>query len=150
MAGDVPPTFSQAESCWDADTVTLSGTLTIRSSRRITVEGRTVTGLGPQICIEGSAGRASMDITIRYCNLIYNSGPRLDVQGSYHRVAIVCTDSLRNLFLQPPFAQVGGQDSCSLYANGASARHREGGPIVAVAVIDSGIDRTIPRLLCHA
>jgi len=155
-------TFSAGVPCWDAVAdgalfVTIDGSIHIVSSQRITVEGLTITGQGPGVRISGTAGRPSESVSIRYCNLLCNEGAAVELSEPYREVSVSCSNAclsdgqMRILGTADAFPhQADVHVTCSLrYSAVAGPDGSPAGQPVIVAIIDSGIDRTIPALGCR-
>ena len=132
----------------------LSGSIRIRSSERILIESLTITGPGPGIHIEGVPRYPALDVSVRHANLVNNEGSALELTGAYFRVSVACSriasvygagatgiESLRtrDIHLTCTLQGLGG-------GGGMASPSLE--PVV-VAVIDSGIDRSIEALRCY-
>ena len=157
LRGELKGDFSEEVDCWTtvaehATDVIISGTIIVRSSQKITIEALTLTGPGPGIQIGGDAGTPASDVVVRYCNLIFNEGSCVDLVDHYLRVFINCS----NVSSDPRVMET-TQDvlrdteihvTCSLFRRDGGGAESPGAP-VTVAVIDSGIDRSIPALNCY-
>jgi len=151
-----------AEACWTAaaeraaDSV-LIGTVYVLASVRVTIEGITIIGPGPAVYVDGLPGCESMDVSIRSCNLIAYSGPAIVLGDHYRRLAVSCTNAHLRDGRSATIAASSGRDrretfaTCNRFTYDPPAidlAERSGADVV-VAVIDSGIDRTIPALACR-
>lgn len=163
LRGDIDLDMTSGAVCWDVVAeygleVTLVGSIHIVGSQNITVENLTITGPGPGIRVEGTTLDRAADIAIRYCNLLCNENGAIELAGSYRRVAVSCTNAclskgqnelLNTIDAVPHQADV--HVTCNLsYGELEQAQRWVGWTSeVVVAVIDSGIDRTIPALSCR-
>ena len=158
LRGELTGAFMEGTDCWTtvaehATDVILSGTIVIRSSQRITIEGLSVTGSGPGIRISGEEDRPASDVVIRYCNLVFNEGSCIDLAGHYLRVFVSCS----NVSSDPRVVETTRDVlrdteihvTCSLFRDAGGAGGALLGSPVTVAIIDSGIDRSIPALDCY-
>lgn len=157
LRGELKGSFSEDVDCWTtvaehAADVIISGTIIIRSSQRITIENLTVTGPGPGIRIGGDIETPASDVVVRYCNLIFNEESCVDLVDHYLRVFINCSNVSSDPRIMETTKDVLRDTeihvTCSLF-RGAGAGGATPGSPVTVAIIDSGIDRSIPALSCY-
>ncbi|MFC2099653.1 S8 family serine peptidase, partial [Candidatus Bipolaricaulota bacterium] len=157
LSGAEPYDLSSGESCWDtvaqhATDIVISGSIEIESSQNITIECLTIVGSGPGIRINGSSENPALDVMVRYSNLLYNDGPCLDFGKNYYRVIVSCcninADRMYVTTTKNVLSGSGIHVTCtrvSQYTNPSSLALAP----ITVAVIDSGIDRSIPALSCY-
>jgi subtilisin family serine protease len=135
-----------------ATDIVLSGSVDIDSSQDITIECLTIIGSGPGIRIHGSLHTPSMGINIRSMNLLYNDGPCLEFGENYYRVIVSCTNIHSDPLLSATTKEILQRNeihvSCTRLSQGEISLQPDLAPI-RVAVIDSGIDRSIPALGCY-
>lgn len=162
LRGDIDLDVSSGAICWDVVAeygldVTLVGSIHILGSQNITVENFTITGSGPGIRIEGT-GLDRADIATRYCNLLCNESGAIELVGTYRRVAVSCTNAclsegqnqlLNSIDAIPHQADVHVTCNLSYGELEKTQRWIPWTSEVVVAVIDSGIDRTVPGLSCR-
>jgi subtilisin family serine protease len=92
-------------------------------------------------------------VVIRYCNLIFNEGSCIDLVDHYLRVFVSCS----NVSSDPRVVETTRDTlrdteihiTCSLFRDAGAGGGVNLGSPVTVAVIDSGIDRSIPALNCY-
>ena len=162
VRGDVDIKLTQDTLCWEtareaALPVLLVGSLHVHSSRRVTFEAVTVTGPGPGILIDGLPTAYSTDIAIRFCNLFYNQGCAIELGDHYRRLAVTCCNAEGNVGEDCQILgdtvhqqQADVMVTCTLSFFDPDEEQAEQDPSdVIVAVIDSGIDRTLPALSCR-
>jgi len=162
LRGDVDLKFSETEPCWDTVShpvldVVLSGSIYVISSNRITIERLTVSGPGPGIQVEGTPEAHATDISVRYCNLLCNEGGAIELVDHFRRVSVMCSNAClsggRTQLLEsntlPHQADIHVTCTASFFRSQGSAPGLNNLGEVIVAVIDSGIDRTIPSLGCR-
>ena len=149
-------------SCWRlaADVlgqVTISGSVIIDASERIAIEWLTITGTGPGIWIGGTESRPSEVVEVRFCNVVCNEEGALVLAEHYRGLSFACSNACLSTDSTDPWRTAAGASeeidvlvTCSMaYARGAEPGDLEESTPVVVAVIDSGIDRTVPGLSCH-
>jgi Subtilase family len=147
--------------CWDsvalADSCLIVGTVQVLSCHQLSIEGLTIFSPKVAIYIDGSKACFASDIAIRYCNLVSGQGAAVGLGSHYRRLSISCT----NAYLLDGRTQSIIESSapylddvlltCSRTQfklspldldEGAAAR-------VVVAVIDSGIDFSLPAISCR-
>ena len=148
--------------CWEAierspRRCVLTGSLAILSSRRVRVEGLTILAHGPCVLIEGTEECPSSDVTIRYCSLAPLAGSAVALGEHHQHVSVFCSsahlsDPLDRMI--SPLGEVHRVDTLLTCARTYSATQEvdlaSGAPApVVVAVIDSGIDWSLPELTCR-
>ena len=159
-AGDL--TFQGDEACFDTVArevrgAVLVGTIYFLSSVGVRVERLTIIGPGLALLLEGSEACYTTDISVRYCNLISFYGAAVQL-GAYHRrIAVACTNAQMRDGISPLVTTSRGQDvadsllSCTRVSYDARSIDLSAEALdeVVVAVIDSGIDRSLPDLACR-
>ena len=154
--------FLDDEACFDAVArdvrgTVLVGTIYLLSSVGVRIEGLTIIGPGPTVFVEGIEACYTTDVSVRYCNLVSYHGPAIRL-GSYHRrVAVACTNAQMRDGVSPLVATgelnapVDSLLSCTraTYDVESIDFSAEAVDEVIVAVIDSGIDRSLPELACR-
>jgi len=162
IRGDVEIVLSDDALCWEtirepALSIMLVGSLEILSSRQISIETITVTGPGSGIFIDGTPSDYTSDVSIRYCNLLYNHGCAVELGDHYRRLAVTCCNAAMNVgadcqilsstvFKHHDDVMV----TCTLSFFDTEIERPDVRPgDVIVAVIDSGIDNTLPALSCR-
>ena len=161
VRSDVDLLLDPDEPCWDAvqadaGLCVIIGTVHVRSCVRVTIEQLTILGPGPALAIDGSDTCYASDIAVRYCNLISGHGAAISLGTFYRRLAISCTNTQLLEPGAPMIDPMAGSNpdvllTCSRTTyRPATVNLTASAPAdVVVAVIDSGIDRTIPAISCR-
>lgn len=162
LQGDVELEVSNEEPCWDTVShavvpVVLVGSVYVVSSHRVSVERLTITGSGPGVWIYGTREIPATSIAVRFCNLLRNQGGAVETAGYYHQLAVTCSNVGMNERGSPILGGVerpGQTDAlvtCTLrfFEPGDPGEVDPYSNDVVVAVIDSGIDHTLPALSCR-
>jgi len=157
VRGEVDLEFSEGIACWDTVShavlpIALSGSIRVVASEGITIERMTVTGSGPGIQVD-----RAVDISIRYCNLLCNEGGALVLVDGFRRVGVMCSNACLNEGESHILGtgELPHQADVMMTCNLSFFESTDPKPVlgdlgeVVVAVIDSGIDRTIPALSCR-
>ena len=161
VRSDVMPAVDLSRPCWDLaaehDGCVLLGTIQILSCVQITVEGLTVISPASAIYIDGSKSCFASDIAIRSCNLIAEHGGAIALGEYYRYLSVACTNAHLLDGESGMIDSVGAPHlrdvllTCSRSTSRLSTTNlSEDAPAeVVVAIIDSGIDRTIPEIACR-
>ncbi|MEN6369153.1 MAG: S8 family serine peptidase [Thermotogota bacterium] len=148
--------------CWDAveqssRRCVLTGSLSILSSRRIWVEGLTILAASLCVLVNGTKECPSSDVTIRYCSLAPSAGSAVALGEHHQHVSVFCSSAHLNdatARMIAPLGEVHRVDTlltCArTYAAGPVTDIGSNAPApVVVAVIDTGIDWSLPELTCR-
>ncbi len=162
IQGRVDLSVAAGTPCWDAveqspRRCVLTGSLSILSSRRIWVEGLTILAPGPCILVSGTDECPSSDVTIRYCSLAPSVGSAVALGEHHQHVSVFCSSAHLGEGSARMIAPVGEAHrvdtllTCArTYSAAAMTDLASGAPApVVVAVIDSGIDWSLPELTCR-
>ncbi len=161
ILGDLPPAFDPEIPCWDpvadSNACVILGSIQILSCFRLTLEGLTVISPRSAIYIDGSKACFASDIAIRACNLVAGYGGAIALGEFYRHLSVSCTNA-HLLDGESRIIESAGAphlEDVFLTCSRSSYVSREIEPLAAqpvdvvVAVIDSGIDRTIPAIACR-
>ena len=162
IAGRVDLTVEASMPCWDAPEQSrrrclLLGSVAILSSRRINLEGLTILSPSSCVLVKGTEDCPSSDVTIRYCSLAPEAGSAVALGEHHQHVSVFCSsahlaDSAARMIA--PLSGVQKADTLLTCARTYSTPQETDlapaalAPVV-VAVIDSGIDRSLPELACR-
>jgi len=162
LQGDVGLEVSNEEPCWDTVShavlpVVLVGSVYVVSSHRVSVERLTITGSGPAVWIYGTREIPATSVVVRFCNLLGNQGGAVETAGYYHQLAVTCSNVGMNERGSPILGgaerpeQTDALVICTLrfFEPGDTSEVDPYSNDVVVAVIDSGIDNTLPALSCR-